>query len=92
MFVRQLKLTTNVGMAAVAELRLHFCEKILWGGWFVNGMAGITSNPVHRVGRTPDVTARETFGMAAEANVQALWGGHLRKRSDSRLASMRSDV
>ena len=92
-FERLRELSANVGVAAVADLRLFLCEQILGGIGLVDRMAGGADDIGLRMGTAADVGAVEIFGVTAQTGIQDLIRLHERESVGNRNAAAgRGDV
>ena len=74
------------GMAAVTEVGLLLREQEFWRRLAMNGMAICADDVVIGMHATPDVGAGNRLGMAEQAVIENLLGGHKRKRHGNRIA------
>ena len=86
------ELRTNIGVAFVAQLRLHFRQQELGRGGAMDGVTIGAYHIVFSVGGAPDVGAGESLGMAAQAVVQNPFWFELGKSNDCCLSAESRDV
>jgi len=86
------ELGANIGVALVAQLRLHFRQQKFRSGGRVDGVTAGTHNIVLGVGGSADVGAGECLGMTAQAVVLDLLGLELGEGDDAGLSAVGLDV
>ena len=86
------ELGANIGVALVAQLRLHFRQQKFRSGGRVDRVAAGAHNIVLGVGRSADVGAGECLGVAAQAVVLDLLGLELGEGDDAGLSAVGFDV
>ena len=86
------KLGTNIGVALVAQLRLHFRQQKFRRGGRVDGVTTGAHHIVLGVGGAPDVGAGKRLGVAAQAIVQDLFRLKLGKGDNRGFSAVGRDV
>jgi hypothetical protein len=70
MLRRHCELSADIGVTAIAKLRLGFREKQLWSGGFMNRMTTRASDLTRRMGRTANVGAWNLLRVTRQARIQ----------------------
>ena len=86
------ELRTNIGVALVAELRLHFRQQKFRRGRRMDGVATGAHYIVRGVGGAADVSASERLGVTAQAIVLDFFRLELGKSDDGSFSTVGRDV